>query len=298
VRTLARRYYWHNRVFHFNHDLIFFRSHPDPEVPPITADESRCLLTAIGLSGGVAKLGEKIVDMEPAWIEDYRRVIPVFGHAARPLDLFEREFAEAWHLRVVPAEGLNTGGDGPPYDVVALFNWGTNRDLSASPYADQPDEARTLSVDLARLGLDAGAEYVAREFWSGEVVESLSGTLTRTVAPHTVQLFALRPARSRPQYLGGNRHLLQGAVEVRDVAWDEATSTLTLAYDAAPGSPKVPCEHQLAFHVPASWALLSADVTAAAAGTVTASTEGTVLTVAFRVEARTEATVTLTFSPP
>jgi hypothetical protein len=296
VRTLARRYYLHGQVYLFNHDMIFFRSLSDPAVPPITPDESRCLLTAIGLSGGVAKLGERLVDMPAEWINDYRRLLPVFGHAARPLDLFEREFPEAWHLRVDPPAGRNTGGDGPPYDVVALFNWGTNDDLTQSPYAALADEARTVSVDLGAIGLDPATDYVAREFWSGEVVEGIRGTLARTVAPHTVQLFALRPVETHPQLLGGNRHLLQGAVEVRAVSWSEDARQLTLAYDAAPGTVKAPFEHQLVFRVPPGWSLGAAAVDGAT-GLRTEVTAG-VLTVAFEVPARAVVPVVLDFVAP
>ncbi|MBI5481834.1 MAG: hypothetical protein HY906_23460 [Deltaproteobacteria bacterium] len=296
VRTIARRYYLHGQVYLFNHDMIFFRSLPDPAVPPITRDESRCLVTAIGLSGGVAKLGERLVDMPADWINDYRVLLPVFGHAARPLDLFEREFPEAWHLHVNPAAGRNTGGDGPPYDVVALFNWGTNDDLTQRPYAALADEARAVSVDLGAIGLDPATDYVAREFWSGEVVDGIRGTLARTVAPHSVQVFALRPVDAHPQLLGGNRHLLQGAVEVRGVSWDEGARRLTVSYDAAPGTAKAPFEHQLVFRVPPGWSLGAATV-GGATGLRTEVADG-VLTVAFVVATRAVVPVVLDFVAP
>jgi hypothetical protein len=296
VRTLARRYYLHGQVYLFNHDMIFFRSLPDASVPPITRDESRCLVTAIGLSGGVAKLGERLVDMPADWINDYRVLLPVFGQAARPLDLFEREFAEAWHLHVDPAAGRNTGGDGPPYDVVALFNWGTNDDLTQSPSTPLADEAREVSVDLGAIGLDPATDYVGREFWSGEVVDGVRGTFARTVAPHTVQLFALRPVEAHPQYLGGNRHLLQGAVEVRGVSWSEDQHRLSVAYDAAPGTVKAPFEHQLFFRLPAGWSL-GATTVDGATDLRTDVADG-VLTVTFTVATRAAVQVVLDFVAP
>jgi alpha-galactosidase len=298
VRTIARRYYLQNRVWIFNHDMLFFRSHANPDVPRITVDESRCLLTAVGLSGSVAKLGEKIVEMRPGWINDYRRVVPVFGHGARPLDLFEREYPEIWHLHVVPAEGLNTHGDGPAYDVVAFYNWGTNENLSVNPYELMADEPRTLSVDLGAIGLDPEAEYVAREFWSGEVLYSVRGFLTRTVQPHTVELFALRPKADRPQYLGGNRHLLQGAVEVRSLHWLDGYQTLSMEYDAAPGTALAPFEHLLDFRVPPGFTLGSAEVQGALPATVQSSTLGEVLTLRFEVDMRKVVRIELVFAGP
>ncbi|MBW1809397.1 MAG: alpha-galactosidase [Deltaproteobacteria bacterium] len=298
VRIIGRRYYQHNRVNIFNHDLIFFRAHADPEVTPLTADESRCLLTAIGLSGGVAKLGERIIEMEPDWINDYRRIIPVYGHAARPLDLFEREFSEVWHMRVDPSQGLNTRGSGPAYDVVALFNWGQNFDLTTNPYSEMPDQERSLSLDLGSVKMNPNKDYVAREFWTGEVIESLSQTLTRSLAPHTVQMFALREIEDRPQFIGNNRHFLQGAVEVLAVDWNSATKTLSLTYDAAPGSLKAAFEHQLDFRVPTGWSLDSAAVDGAASGTTTTEQVGQVLILTFSVTTRQDVTVSLVFTAP
>jgi hypothetical protein len=227
--------------------------------------------------------------MQPEWINDYRRVIPVYGHGARPLDLFEREYAEVWHLPVVPADGLNTRGQGPAYEVIALFNWGTNVDLTTNPYTDMADAARTVSVDLAALGLEG--TYLARDFWSGEVIE-VSGTLSRTVQPHTVQLFALRKKEDRPQFIGDNRHILQGAVEVIDIAWD-GSSVLSMTYDAAPGSTKAPFTHELAFFVPSGWTLQDAAVSGAS--DVQTALADNVLTLSFTVGTRQDSQITLTF---
>ena len=290
VRTIVRRFYLQNRAYIMHHDLLLFREHQDTSVTPLTADEARCLLTAVALSGSVAKLGEKIVEMQPDWINDYRRVLPVYGLGARPLDIFEREFAEVWHLPVVPQDGLNTRGKGPAYDVIALFNWGSNVDLTTNPYTDMPDAARTVSVDLAALGMDE--TYIARDFWFGEVIE-VSGTLSRTVQPHTVQIFALRPKADRPQFIGNNRHVLQGAVEVLDLAWDDGSGTLSMTYDAAPGSTKAPFTHELVFWVPAGFTLQNASVSGST--DVQTALDGNVLTVSFTVGTRQDSQVTLTF---
>ncbi|MFC1655083.1 alpha-galactosidase [Myxococcota bacterium] len=290
VRSMVRRFYLQNRAYIMHHDLLLFRAHKDTNVPALTADEARCLLTAMAMTGSVAKLGERIVEMQPAWINDYRRVLPVYGLGARPLDIFEREFAEIWHLPVVPEEGLNTPGKGPAYDVIALFNWGTNVDLTTNPYTDMPDAARTVSVDLAALGLDE--TYLARDFWFGEVIE-VTGTLSRTVQPHTVQAFALRKKENHPQFIGNNRHVFQGAVEILDIAWDDGPKTLSMTYDAAPGSTKAPFTHELVFYVPAGFTLQNASVSGSS--DVQTAVADNVLTLSFTVGTRQNSQITLTF---
>jgi hypothetical protein len=291
VRTMVRRYYLQNRAYIMHHDLLLFRAHQDTNIPPLTADESRCLLCAMALTGSVAKLGERIVEMQPEWINDYRRVLPVYGLGARPIDLFEREFAEVWHLPVVPEEGLNTPGKGPAYDVIALFNWGTNVDLTTNPYTDMPDAARNVSVDLASLGMDD--TYLARDFWSGGVIEA-QGALSRTVQPHTVQVFAMRKKEAHPQFIGDNRHVLQGAVEVLNIAWDDGSKTLSMTYDAAPGSAKAPFTHELVFYVPAGWTLQNATVSGATSQQT--GQDGNVLTLSFDVAARQGVQIEMVFA--
>jgi hypothetical protein len=301
VRTLARRYHLHEKVYLFNHDMIFFRAHKDPGVAPLTREEARCLLTAICLSGGVAKLGERLLEMEPGWIQDTRRVLPVFGRAARPLDLMTREFPEVWHLRVEPEAGLNTRGVGPAYDVVALFHWGANQDLGLNPYLDLPDEPREVGVELAALGLDPDRDYLAREAWSGET-RLVHGRLSRLLAPHSVELFALRPAASRPIYLGGNRHLLQGAVELRGLDWSPGARSLRVRLDAAPGSLRAGCTHELDFHLPRGWALQEARVVQGSAldlrTRVLGQADARVARVAFEVDHRHEVELALAFDGP
>jgi hypothetical protein len=164
------------------------------------------------------------------------------------------------------------------------------------------DAPRTVSVYLAGLGMTEGA-YLAREFWTGEISRVDGATFSRTVAPHTTQLFALRPLTGRPSYLGGNRHVLQGAVEVRALDWDAGAKVLTMRYDAAPGSAKAPFEHHLDFHLPPGWSLSSATVSGSTAGGPTTTTsapgvEGEILGLQFSVPSRQELEITLAFSGP
>jgi len=125
------------------------------------------------------------------------------------------------------------------------------------------------------------------------VVGSVQGSLTRTVQPHTVQLFALRKKEEHPQYIGGNRHILQGAVEVRSVEWNDDNNTLSMTYDAAPGSSKAPFTHRLAFHLPSGWSIEYVTASGAAPGTLQDWSEGRVLNVSFEVRNRQDVEIVL-----
>jgi hypothetical protein len=51
-------------------------------------------------------------------------------------------------------------------------------------------------------------------------------TLGATIAPHTTLVVALRPSVARPQIIGSSRHVVQGAIDIREERWDPTTRTL------------------------------------------------------------------------
>ena len=53
----------------------------------------------------------------------------------------------------------------------------------------------------------------------------------------TVRLLALWEAAEHPQFVGDDRHLTQGAVELNNLAWDAVAKTYTLDVKAIGGFP-------------------------------------------------------------
>jgi len=242
VRTIQRRYFMHERIWVNHPDLLFFRSYPDPQYPPLTLEESRALCQLVSYSGGVIKLGERLVDMEPDAVAATRAILPNYGPSGRPLDLFRREFAEIWSLPVP---------DFPePYHTVGFFNWGRNLDLTTSPYREMADADRDLEVSIRSLGLDPSRTYLGYEFWSGRFLGEFHETVRLMVPTHSARSVALREKQDRPLFLGTNRHLLGGIRVIRDLAWDEEEQCLQGVQEGATGSDLAPFSFHLAFYVP------------------------------------------------
>ena len=84
-------------------------------------------------------------------------------------------------------------------------------------------------------------------------------------------------------------------MEVLDLEWNAAASTLSLTYDAAPGSSKAPFEHQLDFRVPEGWTLQDAQVDGAASGTVATELNGNILSLTFSMDERKDVVIDLVF---
>ncbi len=185
-------------------------------------------------------------DLSPLEIDRYRRILPLTGRTARPLDLFERDVPEVWYL---PLEDAGGG-------VLGLFHWGTNRDLTQNPFVDQPDgEEQTLRVSLSRLGFSPGEKALAYEFWSGEFLGEFSGEISLVLSPHTVKVVRLLARPDRPAVLATNRHLLMGPGVLDGETWDGGGRRLSGRARTTPGF-----EQTLSVWLPPGFAASAASV--------------------------------------
>lgn len=239
VRTGSRRWFYGNRVWVNHGDLIFFRSWKDGLEPPVTFEESRAFASWIGLTGSIVKLGDKLPDLAaaPERIDVVRRLLPIYREpGARPMDLLVRDYPEVFRNHIVAPAG--------EWDVVGLFHWGRNRDLSRLPFVELPDDRpRTHAVSCERPCL-------VFDFWNEEFIGLKTGIFEVEVAPHDAKVLALRELTGEPQLLGSNRHLLQGATELGALSFDPATKTLRGTVQRAAGTPLAPYTMHLYFYVP------------------------------------------------
>ncbi|GAB4309353.1 MAG: hypothetical protein Kow0069_08530 [Promethearchaeota archaeon] len=237
VRVAAGRYYLQDRVWINHNDLIFFR-------PPLKFHEALSWATLYALTGSVFKIGDKLVQTKPEAFRVMRRLLPVYRKGARPVDLLYNQYPQVWDLHVdVDWRGRPLPPGLEPWHVVGLFNWGENVHLGER----WDEERREVGFEGAQLGLEPGAEYLAFDFWEGRLAGRFpgSGGYLVELEPRTCQLLAVRPVSERPSFLSTNRHVTQGATDVRLVAWDEAAGQLSVDVDSVEGF-----EHVLQFHVP------------------------------------------------
>src|SRR6056297_1426097 len=138
-RTMARRYFYNNRVW-FNHlDCFSFR-------PSLTKNEAMMLINATGMLGGIWKIGDKLVEMKEEHFQIIRKILPVHKQTCRPLDIFHKLIPEILHLRYKL--------DGSERHIISLSNWGPNRNLiEESPL---PSKKRTLSVNFREMEMVTG----------------------------------------------------------------------------------------------------------------------------------------------
>jgi len=245
-RDSIRKYWMHNRLWINHPDLIFYRAHRDTNIPALTLNESNAFSTSFALQGGLVKIGDRIVDLEPDHVAGYRTILPIYGQASRPLDLFEREFPEVFSMPIKDFD--------EPYHVIGLINWGTNTDLTVVPFSHIPEADRPYTVDLQLAGLDPTATYHAYEYWTESYLGTVTGTLVYDVPARHPRVIALWPAKDRPMYLGTNRHVLNGIKVVDSLVWNNTSLTLTGVQEGSVGTAFEPFSFHLAYYVPSGYA--------------------------------------------
>lgn len=278
VRTAGRRWYLQDRVWVNHPDLIIFRSNTDNESwPRVTATEARSFATWVGLSGGIVKLGDRLLELEGSSVDVIRRLLPIYGSAARPVDVLEREFPEVWHLQVQePLDGLDEA-----YDVVGLFHWGLNLDLTTEPstvIADS-DEPRVHVVALDELGVQG--PVLAWEFWTESFLGVVQDALEVSVPSHDSRVVALRPVTGEPQLLGWNRQVTMGGVLLEAADWDAARGVFTLRFPVVPGTELAPFSWRIAVYLPEGTTLEGVQAQGAEVLDLQATVDGSVVTVSF-----------------
>jgi alpha-galactosidase len=250
VRNISRKYWLNHRVWINHPDLIYFNNDRWPEWAnrPLTFDESLCFASVVGLTGGIVKIGDKMVDMTEREVDVVRKLLPVYPMSARPIDLFDKETPEVWALKVET--------DFDKWDVVGLFNWGDNW-LHGKRLPERP---RKIKVDFARIGLKPELGYLAFDFWSQKMLGNFTRELELELAPRTARLVRLSELPEHPWLISYNRHITQGAIDVEDVSWDARAITLTGVQRVVPGF-----EYRLHIYHPDQYGLIQASVDGEAA---------------------------------
>ncbi len=167
--------------------------------------QSEAAATIIALSGGNMFSGDRLIQLDPYKLEVLKKITPSFGAAATPVDLFDSDKQSVFALKIKKPFA--------EWTVVGFFN-------------PSLEESTAKKISMNRLWLDPSKTYLAFDFWKQRFVGEISGEITVSVQPGSVTLLTLHEKKDKPQFISTSRHVLQGAVEIEDINWDENTKTL------------------------------------------------------------------------
>jgi len=198
-RAVPKRYYLHNRLFRLDADHVVVRD-------PLTIDQARVLASNVAMSGGVVLAGDDLTKLPKNRMNIIKQVMPPYGEAARPVDLFETNDPMISSLEV--------NRDFENWHVLSVASWDQQTMVSRR-------------VDLAEAGLNADTEYLAFEFWEQKFLGKVSGELELELRPTSVKVVSLREITGHPQIIGTNRHITMGGVELENISWNPDDHSLT-----------------------------------------------------------------------
>jgi alpha-galactosidase len=156
----------------------------------LTLAEVQTLASTIALTGGSMLLSDHLPDLPSDRLRIAEVLLPIIDKRPLILDWFDSPTPRLLQLDLEGAAGR--------WHLLALFNWS--------------DNSEDIHLDLNDFYLDTRIDYLAREFWSGEIYHISDGKLDfDNVPPHGIILLSARPYRPyRPQYLGSDLHISQG----------------------------------------------------------------------------------------
>ena len=239
----------------------------------LTPAEARTLVSLVALSGVVYPLAGVMPETPPERLALLQRTLPTMP--IEPVDLFSRGTDLWWdtfkHTRAddyvhhyPEILDLKVNAKSGSYDVVALPNW------RSAPV--------TKSVSFgAKLGLDAGRDYIAFDFWNQKLLGVFRDQLALEVEGHDTRVVLVHPVLDRPQLIGISRHIT-GACSIQELAWDSSQWVLSGASESVAGQ-----EYILFFHVPDNVAVGEARASAKSGAAVPVHLErtGALLSAAF-----------------
>jgi hypothetical protein len=196
---LRKWFHEHNIVWCDDPDHMVFVS--------IGTPECRTWSTLVGITGTHLTFSDKTDVYNSQKLELLRRIIPVVsGPVVRSCELYGLSSTPAlWALEIAR-----------PFE-----NWLIVANTAASSQS-------VTSLNFKTLGLEENVPYTVYDFWNKTYKGVFTGSYSCGAPPsNDTQLFGIRRARAYPWIISTNRHITQGGVDLTDVKWDGASSTLS-----------------------------------------------------------------------
>ncbi|MBK8946819.1 MAG: alpha-galactosidase [Ignavibacteriae bacterium] len=193
----AKRYYFHKNAWVNDADHICINH--------LSIPQAQAAATIIGLSGGNIISGDRLSDLDFSRLEILKKILPQFGEAAKPVDLFDSDKQNIFITKIKKSFA--------EWNVVGIFN----------PTEDLIEK----EITFERLWLNPKTIYLGYDFWMEKFVGEISNSLKIKLLPQSVTLLSLHEKTGNPQFISTDRHILQGAHEVENIFWSSEKNTIS-----------------------------------------------------------------------
>lgn len=192
LRATFSNYWMHTIAWYCDPDVIMVRT----ELP---YDAAKVWVSLLGLSGQVLMVSDKMTELPKERVELLKRILPPLP--IKPMDLFPRNpeppYPQIWDLKIATKWGK--------WDIVGVFRW----------FDSDPEEVK---ITHEVLGLPKG-RYVVYEVWEKKFLGELGEGITIRLKPQSCKVLCIRPFTRIPLFIGTNRHITQGYVDIINLEW-------------------------------------------------------------------------------
>jgi alpha-galactosidase len=193
-------------------------------------EEARLRATLGALAGATLTFSEDMAALAPERLEILQKLLPHYGVAARPVDLFSRPYPEDY-----------------PRILVRDADFGWDRWLTVGVFNLDP-QPREVVLPWRLLGLDEKDRRLLFEFWTQTWLGEHEGKITVNLPPESARLFVLRQPRAHPWVVATDMHVTMGGCDLSEVAWDDSTAVL---HGLAHRKPSA--RGRILVHAPETW---------------------------------------------
>lgn len=197
----------------------------DPDHIEIARPDGYRSATLTSLTGSLLMLTDRPEVYRSERAEAARRTAPVLF--TMPGQVYDIDPSRTSRLSMVEHE---VSGSGPrPFEADQRLQQALHQLDIARPFERWTVLARTTgapdTLRMTDLGLSAGRDYVAFDFWGKRFLGAFRDTFIAGAIDTTykIQVVCLREQQPRPQLLATNRHVSCGGVDLEQVNWSADT---------------------------------------------------------------------------
>ena len=208
---------WYKNRVVLNYDMD--AKDPEKAKPLHTPDGYRAMFTMCYVVSGRFLLGRSFSQLSAQVIHAMSRVFPFPSGPEdfRPVDAFTTPYQ--WpRIYDHPVK--------PGWHELVFYNYIPD---TARRKNNQFSVALAKSLNAGGLALDSTQSYYVYDFWNDRFCGKYSGTgtLTQELRPGEARVLSLHAVENHPQFLSTSRHIMQGALDLKDCRWDPETGTLS-----------------------------------------------------------------------
>jgi len=176
-------------------------------------DKVRAVLTMAYVTTGRLLLANSFSQFSDDTYFDVTRTFPyhTVAQSARPVDAFVSDIPHVYDFRV-----------NDEWHQVTFYN-------------SDFDSEKTIGINIAgeqadgALNLKSDKNYLVYDFWNDQLCGVYQGDsrIEQTLRPGEARMLSVRMQENHPQVISTNRHIMQGYLDLENVAWDAAKKELS-----------------------------------------------------------------------